>query len=465
MAKLVDALDLGSSSLIGVWVQVPPLAPKKEVTMSKDSQISFQSTFSELLKTYTFTVELSEDFIDYFFNFAAEIQQQKVTSSGFKKNETPLEYIKEHYKKHLLDHIQEIILKYFVLDYLFEKIHEHKIVIVGEPELKSISIALNKKAVYIFTAQAPTELFIQSWKNLPFKATERKKYRDIDNQVKSFLTAEEDAYRDTKHIVTVQPGDWVHFNAWIINDNKKPIFNENQALLWLKIGQEEPDSIFQSLFINREIGATFFTDNPSLQSYFCELFDTSYVYMIEIIDIISGSYFSIENLKHHFKLKTKKDLHNKLIEVFSFNSDISQRRTIAHSALDIIIKKNNITVHPDSIKKQQFFLVQDLQKIPDYLVYKLNSNFGDATYKLAEQQLLEGVAADHIAYQENLPVQHVDIKSMLSLLQRTRTKEFIHFPFLNTKHEGQEYPISKKNLHKFCLREKSVNHIIYHLSK
>ena len=433
--------------------------------MSDNKHISFKSEFSEITKSYTFTIVLSESFISDFFDFAALTHQKKVSSPGFKKAETPIEYIKEHYKKNLFNHIQEITLKYFVLDYLFEQIHQNKILIVGNPELQNISMDLDQNATYVFTAQAPQELFIQSWKNLPFKATQRKKYRDIDNQVKYFLSTEEENFKANKHISTVQLGDWVHFDAWIIGDNKKPLFNKNKASLWLKIGQEEPDTIFQSLFLNKSIGDSFITDNPSLQHYFCELFDTSYIYMIEIKDILPNNYFSVESLKHHFKLKTKKDLHNKLIEIFSFNSDISQRRTIAHNALDIIIKKNNILISPESIKKHQFFLVQDLQQTPDYMVYKLDTSFDEKTFQLAEKQLLEKIAADHIAYQENLPIQHMDIRSMLALLQRTRTKEFIYFPFIKTKHQGQEYPVSEQSLHRLCLREKAVNHIIHHLTR
>ena len=466
VAKLVDALDLGSSSLTGVWVQVPPLVPKKErLIMSKESNITFDSTFSELNKQYTFTIEIPKEVISDFFDFAATNQQKRVSSPGFKENAIPLEYIKEHYKKNIINHTKEITLKYFVFDFLLEKIQEHKFMIVGEPELKSISMDLDQNAVYTFIAQAPRELFIQSWKNLPFKATQRKKYRDIDNQVTYFLSTEEESYKEHKHVTSVQLGDWVSFNAWIINDKNKPIFKQNKTSLWLKIGHEEPDKVFLSLFLNKSIGDTFVTDNPSLQHYFCELFDTSYVYMIEIIDILPYSYFSIEHLKQHFKLKTKKDLHNKLIEIFSFNSDISQRRTIAHSALDIIITKNNIMIDPESVKKHQFFLIQDLQQTPDYNVYKMDTKFLDRAYELAEKQLVEKIIADHIAYQENLLVQPTDIKSMLSLLQRTRTKEFLYFPFLQTKHQGQEVPVSLKQLHRSCLREKAVNHIIHHLTK
>jgi FKBP-type peptidyl-prolyl cis-trans isomerase (trigger factor) len=433
--------------------------------MSNESHITFDSKFSELNKQYKFTIEVSKEFVSDFFEFAAIAQQKRTSSPGFKNHETPLEYIKEHYKKNILTHTQEIILKYFVLDYLFEMIHERKLMIVGEPELKSISMNLDQNAIYTFTAQAPHELFIQSWKNLPFKATQRKKYRDIDNQVTYFLSTEEENYNAHKHITTVQVGDWVCFNALIVNDKNLPVFKQGKTSLWLKIGQEEPDKVFLSLFINRSIGDTFVTDNPSLQHYFCELFDTAYVYMIEIVDILPHSYFSIEHLKHHFKLKTKKDLHNKLIEIFSFNSDISQRRTMAHGALDIIISKNNITIDAESIKKHQFFLIQDLQQTPDYNVYKMDNRFQDRSYDLAEKQLVEKIIADHIAYQENLLIQAADIKSMLSLLQRNRTKEFLYFPFLETKHQGQETPVSLKQLYRSCLREKAVNHIIHHLTK
>lgn len=433
--------------------------------MSTNSHIRFHSSFSKLTKEYTFTIEISEKFISDFFTFAAIAQQQKTTSPGFKEKETPIEYIKEHYKKNILNHIQEITLKYFVLDYLLEMIHKNKIMIVGEPDLKTISMDLQQNAIYTFTAQAPEELFIQSWKNLPFKATQRKKYRDIDNQVQYFLNTEEENFKNNKHITTIQLGDWIHFDAWLIDKKDHPLFATRKVSLWLKIGQEEPDTVFQTLFLNKSIGDTFVTDNPSLQHYFCELFDTSYLYKIEIKDILPHSYFIVDNLKHHFKLKTKKDLHNKLIEIFSFNSDISQRRMIAHNALDVIIRKNNILIGPESIKKHQFFLIKDLQQTPDYIVYKLDTNFEEKTYELARKQLLEKIAADHVAYQENLPIQHIDIRAMLGLLQRTRTKEFIYFPFIKTKHEGQEFPVSQNNLHRFCLREKAVNHIIHHLTR
>ena len=95
--------------------------------MSKESHVKFHSTFSELTKQYTFTIEISESYISDFFNFAALAQQQKVHSPGFKESETPIEYIKEHYKKHMFKHMQEITLRYFVVDYLLEMIVNYKV--------------------------------------------------------------------------------------------------------------------------------------------------------------------------------------------------------------------------------------------------------------------------------------------------------------------------------------------------
>ena len=44
-------------------------------------------------------------------------------------------------------------------------------------------------------------------------------------------------------------------------------------------------------------------------------------------------------------------------------------------------------------------------------------------------------------------------------------KDFIYFDPFVTKIQGQEIPISAATLKQACLREKTLNHIIYHLTK
>lgn len=410
-------------------------------------------------------VIIPQSIVQSFFKYAAQIQQLDSDSHGFKKGAVPLDYIQIHYKKTIVNHMQEIFLKHFVIDTLLEYIHKNKLLVVGQLHLTEISMDLDKDAVYTFEGLLPKEIYIQRWKTLPFKATQRKKYRDIDNQVKSFLEEEEQHQLIYKAEDTVQIGDWVCFDAWIIDIDKKALFQNKKSELWLKIGDEEPDLTFHELFLNKRINEIVITDNTSLRQYFCNSFDAPYTYAIQIKDRLPFKYFSTEYLKHHFRLKSKKDVHNKLIEIFSFSSDVSQSRLTADAALNTIIKRNNILVPPSSVQAQKEIIIYELQQKPDYTLYKMKSDFDDHITTLAKKQLYEVVVTDYITYTENLTASHDDIKAYFNLMQRTRTKEFLYFDPPSTEFEGQEAPIALESIKRACVREKALNHIIYHLTK
>ena len=410
-------------------------------------------------------VIIPQSFIQNFFKHASQIQQLDSDSQGFKKGTVPLDYIQIHYKKTILNHMQEIFLKHFVIDILLEYIHKNKLLIVGQLRLTAITMETDKDATFTFEGMLPKEIYIQRWKNLPFKATQRKKYRDIDNQVKSFLEEEEQRQIIYQAEDTVQIGDWVCFDAWIIDIDKKSLFQNKKSQLWLKIGDEEPDLTFHELFLNKRIEDIIITDNTSLRQYFCNSFDAPYTYAIQIKDRLPYKYFSTEFLKHHFRLKSKKDVHNKLIEVFSFSSDVSQNRLTADAALNTIIKRNNILVPPSSVQAQKEIIIYEMQQKPDYTLYKMKSDFDDHITTLAKKQLYEVVVTDYIAYTENLTASHTDIKAYFNLMQRTRTKEFLYFNPPSTQIEGQEAPIALEMIKRACVREKALNHIIYHLTK
>jgi FKBP-type peptidyl-prolyl cis-trans isomerase (trigger factor) len=134
-------------------------------------------------------------------------------------------------------------------------------------------------------------------------------------------------------------------------------------------------------------------------------------------------------------------------------------------ALNTIIKRNNILVPPSAVQAQKETIIHELQQKPDYTLYKMKPDFDDHITTLAKKQLYEIVAADYIAYTENIVINHVDIKAYVNLMQRTRTKEFLYFAPPATQIEGQEYPITVENLKKACIREKALNHIIHHLTR
>ena len=116
-----------------------------------------------------------------------------------------------------------------------------------------------------------------------------------------------------------------------------------------------------------------------------------------------------------------------------------------------------------SIEKRK--IMQDLQYRPDFMVYKMDPEFDTHVNNMAKRHLLDGVVAEFIGYQDNITVTHSDIKAVLQLTQRPRLKDFLYFPFIKSQLNGQEFPIEHESLYNVCLREKSINHIIYHLTK
>lgn len=414
---------------------------------------------------FLFTVTVPSKVTESFFKLATQRQQSTMNPIGFKKGLAPISYIEEHFKSPIISHLKDLGLKFFGINTLLQQIRAQKIVIVGTPELKDISVDHNGNALYTFQGHTPKELYMQSWKYLPFKPTPRKKYRDIDKQVLSFLQEEDDLQKQYDPNKGIHVGDWVCFKAWVIDQHDQPIFDQHCANIWLRIGDEEPDLDFQKIFLGKKIGDRFITDNSSFQSYFCENSSSNYTFIVEVQDIVPFHAFSFDLFKNYFKIKTHKDLLCKITEVFSFSNDISQRRSIAHEALGIIIKKNQIVLPDESIAMQKRQIIGDLQFRPDFMVYKMDPQFDGHVSSMAKRQLLDGVVAEFIGYQDNILVTHNDIKTILHLTQRSRLKDFLYFPFIKSQLEGQEFPIEHESLHNFCLKEKSINHIIYHLTK
>lgn len=415
--------------------------------------------------SYFFKVSVPAQITQSFLSLAIHKHQNLVQPTGFKKGLAPLIYIQEHFKAPIISHLKDLGLKFFGINALLQHIRSQKIVLVGNPELRDIQIDVNGNTTYVFEGHVPKELYMQSWKFLPFKPTPRKKYRDIDKQVTTFLQEEEALQKQYNPEKGIGVGDWVCFQAWIIDHKNNPVFDTHIAHVWIKIGDEEPDLEFQKLFLGKKIGDNIVTDNSSLQSYFCETSLSHYTYVISIQDIAPFQSFNFDLFKQYFKIKTHKDLLNKITEVFSFNNDISQRRLIAHEALGLIIRKNHIILPDQAINTQRKQIIQDLQFKPDFIVYKMDPDFDSHVTNMAKRQLMDSVVAESIAYQDNITVSHQDIKTVLQLTQRPRLKDFLYFPFFKTQVQGQEFPLEHENLYHYCLKEKSVNHIIHHLTK
>ena len=410
------------------------------------------------------SVFIPKNLVDACYHEATLSQRTITEAHGFEKGNVPLKYIQENYKSNLDEHVKEFLFHYFVTDFLYSQIYEKKLLVAGEPRLQEIHCESGKEAQFDFELSLCAPVAMQEWKYLPFKAPKRKNYKDLDRQVEAFINDEQENEKKNK-TTSLEVGDWVNFTVALVDNNHQPIFGSHRANVWLKLGDEEADAPLTDVFLGKAISDSFYASEPSIQNFFTSHLETSYLFLIEIQDILKSTYFCFDSFKKHFKLKTNKELYQKLIEVFSYRNDLSQRRSMAGEALALLLSKHRFVVPSSLVLRQQKEILDFLQTNPDYHVYRTQKDFKERVHQLAEKQACEMILLDQLAYHENIMVTNQDVKYYLNLINRPRTKEFIYFDPTITKVFGQEIPLASEELKRICLREKTLNHIIYHLTK
>lgn len=411
------------------------------------------------------TVVVPAKVVTALYEQAVKTQQLETQAYGFQKGNAPVGYIEQNFKQNLIDHVKEFLLRYFVVYFLIDELTRKKILLAGDPRFKEASITPGQDAhfVFEFTVFSPIS-FQEEWKYFPFKPPKRKNYKDLDRQVETFIEEETKA-REKHNDGPIALGDWVNFTAYPVTDNGCPIFDNQKNSFWLKMGDEEVDRPFHELFLHKQKGAQFVTESEQLHECFSSSIDNKTKFLISIEDTLAHAYFCIDNFKHHFRLKTNKEVYQKLIEVFSYRNDLSQRRAMIEESLKLLLSKHRFDVPNYLVLRQQHEILSTIQSNPDFYVYKVQKDFEQRVQELALKQTREKLLLDQLAYNENLTVSHQDIKAYLNMLKRKWTKEFNYFDPLQTKIHGQEFPVNAIELSRICLREKTINHIIYHLTK
>ena len=155
----------------------------------------------------------------------------------------------------------------------------------------------------------------------------------------------------------------------------------------------------------------------------------------------------------------------RLVEVFSFRNDLSQRQLMIEESLKLLLTRHHFDVPKYLVLRQEKQVLDAVRDNPDYQVYRTQPDFRDYVWQLAEKQIKETILLDQLSHKENVHVKHDDIKQYLNLTNRARMKDFIYFEHPETKIAGREMPISSELLKQSCLREKTLNYIIHHLTK
>jgi len=411
------------------------------------------------------TVIVPAEMVEALYHETALSQIGSSHTTGFNKGQVPIEYIKINFREKLVDHLKELLFKYVVIGELYKNIRLNKIIVAGYPRLIDINLTPESDARFSFELTIFTELPHFDWKFLPFKAPQRKNYKDLDRQVLTFLKEEKENYDGCSTHGSLVMGDWVNFDLTFANWNNEPVLGKFTENFWFHLGNEETEGSLREVFLNKRIGDSVYTHAQGIQEYFSDQIDTRYNFQIKVTDILPHSYVCMEQLKRHFRIKTNKELHKKLIEIFSHRNDVSLRRATVEDALQLLLNKHRFDVPNHFVLRQKQILLDALKDNPDYNVYRVQKDFRHRINQLAEKQTKESILVDRLGYQDNLNISHLDVKNYLNLTLRQRTKEFLYFDLPVFKIQGQEVPIPTDEIKRTVLREKTVNHLIYHLTK
>ena len=388
----------------------------------------------------------------------------KSNTIGFSKGCTPISYVEQNFSQNILKHLKEFFLKYSAISFLYQELRRKKIAMTGEPRLIDSFAHPERDAEYHFEINTIQYPIGKDWKYISFRPPKRKGYKGIDKQVFDFLQAERERTINYKEN-GVEVGDWVNFSLYLVDEEANPVLENLNENYWLRIGSEEISAPFQELFLGKKNGDKFLTKHICLQDFFNTEIETHYSYLVEILDVIHQSYFSMDSFKEHFKIKTNKKAHQKIVEIFSFKDDLSLRRAIITGAFNTLFHSYKIEAPTPSILRQQQILLDHLQYNPDYPVYKTEPGFNEKVKDLAIRQIKEMALMELLAYFEDIQIEENDVRNYLNLTQRMRTKDFVHFIHPAILSNNDEYPLISEPLKQICLREKALNHAIFYLTK
>jgi FKBP-type peptidyl-prolyl cis-trans isomerase (trigger factor) len=387
---------------------------------------------------------------------------QNMQCEGFENKAVPTQLIQELYELHINKKLKNYFFHHIVLDFLLGEMYARRTVAANYPRLISVDISPEQQISYSFDVSIADDIELKEWKHFAFKSPKRKRYKDLDKQVIAFVDNRQSLKKMLPHVV--EENDWVFFEAKLV-DNKGAGINEAFVNhFWIKVGNQEATEAFVSQLLSKTLSSSFFTTDLVMHPDDAQE-NVSFRYLINIKEIIKGGHFLMEIFKNNFKLKNKAEIHNKLMEVFSYRNDISQRKAIIEEVFHLLLSKHRFEVPKHLVLRREEIILKNLSRQPDYHVYKTQKDFNECVELLAEKQLKEEILIDQIGQRENIRADSRDVHHYLHLFSNKRLKEFIYFKPLTTNLDEIEIPVNVTTLLQAVTREKTMNFIIHTLTK
>ncbi len=397
---------------------------------------------------------------------ALDLHQRQVQARGFGKGAVPIAYLERTYRAFIIEHMKEFLLNHCVINTLCDQMCQEHLLCIGDPLIESIYVEPEEAAEFIFSLNQSKIQEKTAWKKVSFHPPKRRNYKDIDKQVETFIENEckPNQSDTTSKKAQIAAGDWVLFSLALVDLQKDTKLLNHDDQLWLRMGTEEPDYEAVELFSGKSVGESFISDHIFFQQYLSKQWDSEYHYLVTIKDHISSSHIPTEYLTRLFFCKNNNDLKELCVQMFSFRQDLSLRREMVASLFKTLQKHIQTSIPKDLISQQERYVLREVQRTPDYPVYRLQKDFREKIRQLAEKQLYESIIVDYIAAQEKLVAEHEDVTAYLALHVHPRTKDMLNFHLPITQVNGQEQPIPANMVRLACLREKALNYILHMLA-
>jgi FKBP-type peptidyl-prolyl cis-trans isomerase (trigger factor) len=407
-------------------------------------------------------VEVDPSIVETIYKETITLYKKNINTAGLK--ELPISYIQRIYKDEIDAGLKNFIFYHLTLNYIINEILNQKISIAQYPRLTKMTILPDNKAQFNFDFSVADAIDIKEWKFFPFKTPKRKNYKDLDSQVASFLKKEQKIAKRHKPDV-IEHSDIVCFEAILLNQEQKKEFETFQNELWIKINPKPVLQPISTFFVGKKVGDKFISNNLVLSDELEGNIISKHNFLIIIKNIVKGTGFRIEEFKSSFKLKNKTDVLKKIVEIFSYRNDISQRRTIIEEMFHLFFARHRFQIPKHMIIRRQEEILNSLKKRPDYRVYKNNANFINQVNELAEKMLKEETLIDQIANKEGIKAEQKHIRQYLSFFTNERLKEFVYFKPLNDLFDESSPPIPHNIMKHIARRERTLNHVLHHLTK
>ncbi|MBM3893029.1 hypothetical protein FJ365_01335 [Candidatus Dependentiae bacterium] len=372
------------------------------------------------------------------------------------------QHIEQAYKNQIRLKVKNYFFQHMVIDFIFSETFNQKMIMANYPRLSAVDMQPNHAITYHFDISVADPIELKEWKHFSFKQPKRKKYKDLDKQVVTFIDNRIAPKKLNSTII--EDNDWVLIDALMVDTHGAAINAGLQSSFWIKIGHQDVTPPLITQLLGKQLDHKFFTTDLDMDEDEDGSTNRSYRFLVTIKSIIKGSHFSMDLFKSTFKLKNKVDIHNKLMEVFSYRNDVSQRKAIIDEVFHLLLSKHRFEVPKHLVLRREEYILETLMPQPDYHVYKAQSDFNECIQLLAEKQLKEEIVIDHITHHENIRVDLRDMQQYLHLISNKRLKEFIYFRPLVERIDDIQAMINVTPLAQAVVREKTLNHIIYTLT-